>query len=334
LRFGVPPAVIHSRLSYPQIVLDGEVARRYSCTVASMNELPGGSHGAYRVAELRRHLGKRQIDKLVEEGRLVSYSKHVLVARERQLDVRTRAAATLLLAGPRSVLTRHTAAFLHGCAAADVGQIHVMVDYHRRLSSMPGVAVHRGLFDEGDVVLLDGLRVMPLAHTLAELLCRASRREAMACLDQALALTPDDRREDLRADVLHQIGTRRDPRGRRRSQILLDLANGQAESPAESWLLLDLFDAGFPVPAQQLPVLDMNGRTVFRLDYAWEEPRVALEYDGYTAHADRIACDRARDEDLRRRGWIVVHATADDLKDPSRLHPENRRAFWQRRFAA
>jgi hypothetical protein len=299
-----------------------------------MDALPTGLHGAHLVADLRREYGKRRLEKLVAEGRLISYSRHVLVARERQLELPTRAAATLLMAGPRAVLTRQTAAFLYGCTAADTGQIHVLVDYHRRLSSMPGVAVHRGLFDEQDVVLLDGLRVMSLEHTLAELLCRVSRRDALACLDQALTLTPPDQRDNLRAQVLHQIGLRRDPRGRRRSQVLLGLAAGLSESPAESWLLLGLFDAGFPVPAQQLPVLDMDGRVVFRLDFAWEEPRVALEYDGYAAHADRGARDAARDEDLRRRGWVVVHATADDLKDPSRLHAEIRRAFWQRRFAA
>jgi hypothetical protein len=299
-----------------------------------MYVLPPGLHGAYRVAELTHELGRWRLDKLVAEGRLVAHSRFVLVERDRQLDLRTRAAATLLMAGPRAVLTRNTAAYLHGCTAAQVGQIHVLVDYHRRLSNMVGVIVHRGTFEEQDVVMLDGLRVMALDHTLAELLCRENRRDALACLDQALALTPPEQRGELRADVLHRILTRPDPRGRRRSQILLDLASGQAESPAESWLLLSLFDAGFPVPAQQVPVCDINGREIFRLDFAWEEPRVALEYDGYVAHADRAAYDAARDNELRRRGWIVIHATADDLADPSWLHAEIRRAFWQRRFAA
>jgi len=99
-------------------------------------------------------------------------------------------------------------------------------------------------------------------------------------------------------------------------------------------VLLSLFDAGFPVPTQQFPVLDMRGREVYRLDLAWEEPRVALEYDGYAAHAERVARDAARDEDLRRRGWVVIRATVEDLKDPSRLHAEVRRAFSRRRFAA
>jgi len=47
-----------------------------------------------------------------------------------------------------------------------------------------------------------------------------------------------------------------------------------------------------------------------------------------------VAYDLARDEDLRRRGWVVIHATAEDLKDPARLHAEIRRVFWRRRFAA
>ena len=299
-----------------------------------MNGLPPGLHGAHKVAELRDQLGKRRLDRLVDDGQLVTYARRVVIERERLLDFRTRAAAALLLAGPRAVLTRHTAAYLHGCTAADTRQIHMMVDYHRRLTTLPGVVVHRGLYDEHDVVRLDGLRVMALDHTLAELLCRAHRWDALACVDQALALIPPDQRGELRAEVLHQIGARRDPRGRRRSQILLNLATGLAESPAESWLLLTLFDAGFPVPAQQLPVLDINGREVYRLDFAWEEPRVALEYDGYAAHEGRAVNDAARDEDLRRRGWIVIHATADDLKDPAGLHAEIHRALWGRSIAA
>jgi hypothetical protein len=299
-----------------------------------MNALPTGLHGAYRVAELHRQLGRYRLDALVREGRLIPYSRHVLIDRGRQLDVHTRAAATLLLAGPRAVLTSHTAAFIHGCTAANNGLIHVMVDYHRRLSNLPGVLVHQGLYDERDVVTRDGLRVMAIEHALAELLCRAPRRDALACLDQALALTPPEQRSELRAEVRHRIEVRPDPRGRRRSQILLDLASGLAESPPESWLMLSLFDAGFPVPTPQFPVLDVAGREIYRLDLAWEEPRVAVEYDGYVVHAERTARDAARDADLRRRGWIVIRADVEDLKDATRLHAEIRRAFWQRRFAA
>jgi len=299
-----------------------------------MTALPPGLHGAHRIVDLQRDLGELRVRALVREGRLTRFSRQVLVERHRQLALRTRAAAALLLAGPRAVLTSHTAALLLGCTAADEGRIHVLTDYHRRVPEVAGVTVHQGLFDEQDVVSLDGMRMFVLECAITELLCRESRRVALACADQAFALTPPAQRGEFRAEVLHQIGVRRDPRGRRRSQILLNLATGLAESPAESWLLLGLFDANFSIPAQQVPVLDINGRERWRLDFAWEEPRVAVEYDGYAAHVDRVVRDAARDEDLRRRGWTVIHADANDLRDPTRLHAEIRQAFWRLRFAA
>ena len=302
--------------------------------MACMFALPPGLHGAHRREELSREVGPLRLRVLIQEGWLVPFSRKVLVERDRQLNLLTRAAATLLLAGSRAVLTSHTAARLLGCTAADEGWIHVLVDYHRKVPRVPGVVVHQGLFDEQDVLTLDGLRVLSLECVLTELLCRESRRVALACADQAMAMTPVEQRAEFRAGVLHRIGVRRDPRGRRRSQILLNLASGLSESPAESCLLLGFFDAGFSVPVQQLPVLDIDGREVYRLDFAWEEPMVAVEYDGYVAHLDRMVRDQARDEDLQRRGWTVIHADAADLRDPSRLHADVRRAFWRRRFAA
>jgi hypothetical protein len=285
------------------------------------------------MVDLRRDLGRYRLDALIREGRLVRVTRRVLVDRERQLDLWTRAAAALLVAGPRALLSNHTAAALFGCEAADRGEVHVLVNYYRRLSRMPGLVVHHGSFDECEVVNLDGLRVLALESAMAELLCRASRRDALACLDQAIALTPAEQRGGFRDEIRGRIARRPDPRGQRRSRILLDLATGLAESPAESWLLLALYDAGFPVPAQQVSVLDMSGRERYRLDFAWEESRIAIEYDGHAAHADRVAYDLARDEDLRRRGWTVIHANADDIKDPTSLYAAIRARFWRRRFA-
>lgn len=137
-----------------------------------------------------------------------------------------------------------------------------------------------------------------------------------------------------RAEVSHRIRTRRDSRGRRRGEILLELATGLAESPAESWLLLGFFDGALPIPSQQTPVLDTDGRERYRLDFAWEEARVAVEYDGYAAHVGRADRHAARQADLERRGWVVLRADAEDLRDPARLHGEIRRAFSRRRAAA
>jgi hypothetical protein len=206
----------------------------------------------------------------------------------------------------------------------------VLVGYDRPLRSTADIAVHHGVYEEGDIVLLDGLKVHALECALTELLCRASRDTALACADQALALTPPESRAEFRAEVSHRIAKRRDSRGRRRAEILLDLATGLAESPAESWLLLRLFDAGLPIPAQQVPVADVDGNVLYRLDFAWEEFRVALEYDGFAAHVGRGTRDAVREANLHRLGWTVIRATAADLRDPAELHAAIRQALWRR----
>lgn len=136
-----------------------------------------------------------------------------------------------------------------------------------------------------------------------------------------MALTPRQR-DEFKTDLTVRIATRRDSRGRRQGVFLLDLATGLPESPPESALLLTIADAGFPLPEPQYSIRDLDDREVWRLDFAWPDARVALEYDGYAAHVDRTDADRARDEDLRRRGWTVIHADISDLRDPARLFRE------------
>jgi hypothetical protein len=291
-------------------------------------------HGAYYRPDLVRTIGLPAVRSLVRSGRLVRYSRWVLVDRRTQLELHTRAAAALLTAGPEAVLTSHTAALLYGCTAADSGAIHVLTRYERQIKRRAGLAVHQGSFDEQDVVELGGLRVLALEVVIAELLCKAFRPTALACADQALGMVRPESRAEFKAELEHRLQSRPDPRGRRRGGVLLLLATGVPESPAESQLLVALFDAGLPVPEAQFAVCDLDGRERYRLDFAWPEPMVALEYDGYAAHAGRSELDAARDEDLRRRGWLVVRAGASDLRDPGRLMREIRSAFWRRRFVA
>src|SRR5206468_12727615 len=102
----------------------------------------------------------------------------------------------------------------------------------------------------------------------------------------------------------------------------------------ESWMRLLVADAGLPLPEPQFEIRDLDGRLVYRLDMAWPEFRIALEYDGYDAHEGREAADAERDARLARRGWIVVRAAAHDLSNSDRVNAELRSAFARRRRAA
>jgi hypothetical protein len=251
------------------------------------------------------------------------------------MRLEARAAAALLVVGDCAALTSRTAAAIHGCgAAAGCADIQVVVPHSCRSRPRPGLMVYHREIADSDVVIRAELRVVTLDLALAELLCLEDRRLGLACLDQALAELPEDARAGFLDEVSERLCERDDSRGTSRAMALVGLATGKAESPPESWLMLLVADAGFPLPEAQFEVRDLEGRSVYRLDLAWPEPRIALEYDGYEAHEDRTEQDAERDRRLGGRGWLVIRARARDLRDPARLLGELRSAFAARRRAA
>jgi very-short-patch-repair endonuclease len=95
---------------------------------------------------------------------------------------------------------------------------------------------------------------------------------------------------------------------------VLLLAEPLAESPMETRLRLLLVDAGAPPPTAQHTVRDREGRVVGRVDLAWPELRLAVEYEG-DHHRERAQFQRdvARLNALRAAGWTVLRFTADDV---------------------
>jgi very-short-patch-repair endonuclease len=59
---------------------------------------------------------------------------------------------------------------------------------------------------------------------------------------------------------------------------------------------------------------------VGRVDFAYPDLQIAIEHDGLW-HAERRAflADRRRLDRLVAAGWVVLHVTLEDLRDPGRL---------------
>ncbi|MBA2474286.1 MAG: DUF559 domain-containing protein, partial [Pseudonocardiales bacterium] len=111
-----------------------------------------------------------------------------------------------------------------------------------------------------------------------------------------------------------------------RAREVFDLADGRSESPAESHVRLLMHRADLPPPVLQFEVR-VDGRFVARVDFAWPDRRVILEYDGaYHADSMQMRRDRRRLNELMNAGWVVLHATASDLRDPGVLLGTIRRA--------
>lgn len=290
-----------------------------------------GLHGAYLRRDLMRECGRRRLDDALRSGVLHALWPGVLVEGDRALDLQTRAAAALLTTNPDAVICGPTAAGLHGCTALTTAETHVLVPYGRSPRQQPGLVVHHSCFYKDQVVVLDGLRALALPQVVADLLCTARPADALALGDEALRMA-EPRCEEFRNAVAARIRVRPDPRGSVRGPHLWELCSPRSESPPESWTRLLLIEQGFPLPEVNFSILSPVGRELYRLDLAWPLLRIAVEYDGHAVHAGQEEHDEARDEDLRRRGWIVIHARAADLADPSRLFAELRAAFARRGY--
>ena len=108
-------------------------------------------------------------------------------------------------------------------------------------------------------------------------------------------------------------------RGSKLARDASRLADGLAGSPQETRLRLLMARAGLPPPVAQYRVFDDAG-LVGRVDFAYPDHRIIVEYDGlWHAEPGQFAKDRRRLNRLTAAGWRVVFVTAADLWHPQRL---------------
>lgn len=160
-----------------------------------------------------------------------------------------------------------------------------------------------------DVVEIDGVAVTSPERTALDLGRLLWRFDALAALDQFL------RRGVELDELLLELPRFKGYRGVIQLRALLPIADGRAESVAESALRLHWLDAGLPAPELQWWVADDNGVPRFRLDLAIPRIRFAAEYDGEEFHTD-TRHDEERRGWLDDRGWTIAVFRADGVYRP------------------
>ncbi len=225
--------------------------------------------------------------------------------------LRARAAARLLL--PGAVVSGPSAAVLWGVDLADErDDVELVLPPGSHPRRIPGVRVRRLQLDPADVRVRERVRVVcPLAATV-RVAALSTPDGAVVAIDRMVAAGVVDLGE-LRA----RVATPRAASARVRRAC--SRADGLAESPQETRLRLLMTRGGLPAPVAQYVVRD-GGREIARVDFAWPELRVAVEYDGaWHAEPGRFARDRQRLNRLQAAGWRVVFVTAADLHRPAQL---------------
>ncbi|MBP2474676.1 hypothetical protein JOF53_003548 [Crossiella equi] len=155
-------------------------------------------------------LGARGLRAALHHGHLTPLWQDLLVPPARLSDHRTRATGALLLMGPTSALTGLTAGQAYGWTPG-TDDIHVAVPTPWPGPPRPGLVIHQDTFTPHDILLLDGLRVLPPAHVLANLLHPLPGEAAIACVEQALRTVPPELRDDLWREISAHLRARGDP---------------------------------------------------------------------------------------------------------------------------
>lgn len=230
------------------------------------------------------------------------------------LDVshRTRCAAAVrfLLPAGATLAGRSALALCGGASRTPDDPVEVLVPTGVRFGPVTGLRVHHGELRRGELIDHGGLPLTSPLRTCSDLARWLDVVEAVALIDPLVArgvLTADQ----IRDHALARTGDR----GWRRLYRVAGLTDGGAESPPESRLRVRLVLAGLPRPETQY-VITRDGRFVARVDLAWPEFKIAIEYDGMWHHDPvQFHRDRRRLNQLLNEEWLVLHVTAQRLRD-------------------
>lgn len=272
---------------------------------------------------LDRGLSHRRIARLVSAGTLIRLRRGCFVraAYWSGLDpdgaarcrIEAYAHATLTRSGGGSIFSHTSAARLHGLFLwqAD-GNIHLTVPYlPSSQAHAADVAAHTRPLAPAEVVTVGGLRATSLERTAADSCLILGYRQGLILMDHALRLgaAPEKlaRYCDRYAGSAGVVTLRR----------VLAHADPLSESPGET-LTRDLIRRlRLPPPALQFEVRTRLGTC--RLDCAWPEAKVALEFDGrrkyfdYAPTAETVFNERRREKALQEMGWTVIRMEWRDL---------------------
>lgn len=244
--------------------------------------------------------------------------KGVVLRRRRSLyvvagapDGASQRTMEAVLSGPPGCVASHDSA-AHFLGLVDQpSQVHVTVGPTQRLRC-EGVVAHRSVLPPSHVATIGRMPVTSLARTIVDLASVSDLDRLAEILDPLLVSGRLQPGRLLR--VVDEIVVAPGRHGTNLLRTALDvwMAPIQPGSAAEVRLLRRLHEQGFGGFVTQHEVV-ANG-SVFRLDVAWPEDKVLLEYSGRAFHGPRRwERDERRATLLKMLGWAYREVDATDL---------------------
>ena len=234
--------------------------------------------------------------------------RNIYVSREATRTITLRSKAAIRVAPPGSLLAHHTAALLWGGAVPPTSAIHIRVPAGETLR-VNGIRTHLGLGSRA-VGRRHGLPLTQPEQTFLDL------AEDLDLVDLVVLGDRFVRRNVTTPEALIQAAAVwRGPQAET-SRRAAALVRAGVDSPAETRLRLMIVLAGIPEPTVNHILRDPDtGDWLRRFELAYEELRVAVEYEGrhHRDEDDVWASDIDRREELDRESWRIVQVISSGL---------------------
>jgi very-short-patch-repair endonuclease len=263
-------------------------------------------------------VSSQQASGLVRLGVLNRVLRGVYLHRDVSLTIDVRAVCIRKVLPDGAVVCDHTAAWLLGVDCQPPAALDAPLDLDvvciggRDRTTRSGI--HGGKRDllKTEIWDVGGVRVTSPVRTACDLACRRGRRQALAVLDAFMHTCGVTK-----ADYRKMLPRFRGRRGCTQLRELVEYADGRAESIRESWVRMEIIDAGLPVPQLQVWVR-VPGLGRRRLDHGYRGRRVAVEHDGEENHSDDedVESDEERRTALEKLGWYIIVVRKEDFDGP------------------
>ncbi|GAB2631293.1 type IV toxin-antitoxin system AbiEi family antitoxin domain-containing protein [Nocardioides ginkgobilobae] len=205
-----------------------------------------------------------------------------------------------------------------------LGLVHMTDLFGAGERTQASVRHHHGECDVHDVTRRNGHWITTPIRTALDVASVLPREAAVCTLDWFLnqsLVTRDELSAALerRTQWQHHLDV----------MVKLDATSAESESVGESRARLLFQDHGLPRPVLQLDLFEPDGTFIGRVDFAWPERKVIVEFDGkvkYREHRrpgesveEAVMREKRREDRLRAQGWLVVRMTWQDLEHPGQF---------------
>ncbi len=273
-------------------------------------------HGVFRGSHARMAgLSKRQIDARIESHRWQPVQHDVYRVNGAPQTWHGDVLAACWVGGFRAVASHRSAAALHGLPGGRRDLVEITCPRWRR-ARHDGLIVHETkALDPVDLTVVSGIAVTTPARTLFDL--GGVSRVGLVELAFENALRRGLTNETELAATVKRLSRS----GRAGGPILRTLLAARApdrratDSEMETLLLRAIRAHGLPDPVPQYEV--WQGRAfIGRVDMAYPDALIAVEYDSDEFHTGRVAVRRDRDRRHRliAAGWLPVDVGPTDLR--------------------